>query len=157
MFVLVALPNKNTPTNSLTFAYVLENVEETDWYRKLYVQYFTGEDGRKLLAIVGACIAVLICILVCGICICSYYCCCRPKVIEDPDNPGRRISIRRSTRGNSFRASMRRSMRLESFVNRSNQSFRRISTKKSVPSLMDQTLPRPAKIINLNDLNDEEQ
>jgi hypothetical protein len=45
VFVLVALPNKNTPTNSLTFDYILENVEDTDWYRRFYVENFTGEDG----------------------------------------------------------------------------------------------------------------
>lgn len=125
VIVLVVLPDKNELTNRVSFSYQLVEQSDTDWYRKLYVKHFTGEDGQKLLVIVGACIALLICIIICTICVGGYYCCCRPKIIEDPENPGRRLSLRRSSRGSSFRASMRRSMRLESFVDRSTQSFRR--------------------------------
>lgn len=149
MYVIVVYPyNNQEEVNSLSFSYTLTDAEDIDDYRKFYVKNFTGADGRRMLYIVGACIALFICIVVCSICVCSYYCCCKPKVHVDPDT-GRRFSRRRSSKGSSLRASMRRSMRLESFVSRSNQSFRRTSTKKA--GLNDMSPPRGAKIIRLND------
>ena len=139
-----------TTTNKFEFTYQMIETEDIDDYRKFYVKHFTGEDGRRLLYIVGACIAILICLVICSICVCSYYCCCKPKVLVDEET-GRRFSRRKSSKGSSFRASMRRSMRLESFVDRSAQSFRRQSMSASKRSLNDNSPPKAARIIKLND------
>lgn len=165
MMVLVVVPELNQVDTAFEFEYGLVdsiladnpdafNTAADEWYWRFYNEHFTDEEGEKLFVIVCTCLGLLICLFCCCICYCSYYCCCKPKVYEDPDVPGRRFSRRKSSRGDSFAASMRRSMRLESIVSRSGQSFRQASMKRPTSVLSGQSPPRPARIIKL-DKNDE--
>lgn len=165
--MMVIKPEKNVVDTDFEFEYIIVNGTRLDsdeafesdtdeWYWRFYKENFEDEKGQKLLIVVSTCIGLLLCLLVCCICACGYYCCCKPKVIEDPDT-GRRFSRRKSSRGSSLGASMRRSMRLESIVSKSGQSFRLTGSMKKKPESMFGGSPPPAaKIVKL-DKNDEEQ
>lgn len=128
VMVLIVRPELNQESTAFEFEYTLTDQIELEseeafstaadeWYWRLYKENFTDENGQKVFIIVCTCLGLLICLFFCCICYCSYYCCCKPKVIEDEQ--GRRFSRRRSTKGSSIGATMRRSMRLESIVSRS--------------------------------------
>ena len=129
VLVLIIIPKKNKQDTAFEFEYGLVDPVLADssafgtgadeWYWRLYNEHFTSEQGQKVFIIVCTCVGLLICYLFCCLCYCSYYCCCKPKVYTDPNDPSRRFSRRRSSRGASFAAGMRRSMRLESIVSRS--------------------------------------
>ena len=78
-----------------------------------------------MLYIYGTCVGILVCLILCSFCICSYWLCCKPKVYIDPNNPERRLSRRPSRRATSLRATVWRSMRLESIVDASGERFTR--------------------------------
>lgn len=128
IIVLVVTPKKNQEETYLKISYQLLNPEEIDWSWQFYLDNFSYPNGEKIFYVYAVIFGVVLCLLVCGVCVGSYYCCCKPKVYNDPDQPGRRFSRRRSSKGNSLRASIRRSMRLESIVEMSGQSFKRKST-----------------------------
>lgn len=165
LIVLVVVPDANVDETKFVFTYKVENTSEIDWYWKFYLENFTSSEGQKLLYVYSTCLGIIICLLLCSCCVCSYYICCKPKVYDDPLVPGRRFSRRRSSKGTSLRASIRRSMRLESIVEASGQSFRRKSTMHklinvhggSSPLKMVSPGPPPAaKIINPQAMNDEQ-
>lgn len=130
---MIVLPAKNEEETAFEFKYKVSDTEKIDWWRKIYLEHFADESGQRLLYIVSSCLGVLICLFFCSLCTCCYYCCCKPKVIEDPET-GRRFSRRRSSRGDSFASKARRSMRLESIVSMSGQSFRSKSASIKRPT-----------------------
>lgn len=155
--ILVVTPELNVEDTKIWFSFQVTDTEDVDWYWKFYVENFSSPEGEKLLYVYSTCLGIIICLFLCSICVCSYYCCCKPKVYEDPTQPGRRFSRRRSSKGGGLRASMRRSLRLESIVQASGQSFKRKGTMHklmnvhgdSTPVKLSSTYPPPpAKIVS---------
>lgn len=115
--VIVVTPELNEKLTVLEIAYVVEDTKEITAFWRFYKEKFTSEEGKRMLYIFIACAVLLLCVIICCICTCSYFCCCKPKVYDDPAIPGRRFSRRPSARrADGFVARVRTSMRLESFV-----------------------------------------
>ena len=170
IMVIVVTPQQNKVDTAFKFSYELLDHQEIDWSWKFYLDNFSYPNGEKIFYVYAVIFGVILLMIVCGVCVSSYFCCCKPKVYEDPEQPGRRFSRRRSSKGSSLRASLRRSMRLESIVEMSGQSFKRKGTMHRLINVhggpgspskgispLKPSKPGEAKVLRLDKLSDEQK